>query len=490
MQSINFDSWVGRQIGEHKRYRLEAKIGDGGMGVVFRARDVQLGRIFAVKILKGNFAEDDQYLKRFEREASICVALANQSHYVTRVEDYGVTGEGYPYFAMEYLVGKTLGEYLLAEKTLPATTSLHIFKQICLGLKAAHEGVMLWRDGQFTEPIKIIHRDLKPENIFLVSSGTAKAGEVVKILDFGVAKIYGDSRYTQLSESGFFIGTYAYTSPEQCQGDSTVVDERSDIYSLGLILYRMLSGTDPFGLSQENAFVSPAAWLWAHTATAPKSLLSQPGCNEFDPQLEAIIDHCLAKDPADRFQSVEELLKALQEAEATQFIPLPFKPNQREPNQQSIKPNPKPIISSSTEQAQGKIFSKLMLGGVGIFALLAGGYGLISGYQAHIVAEIRSLREQSQFEQCIGKAVSVPKALPNYPEIQKLLSVCRLDLGKQLALDKQYAQAIATVQPIPKDDPNFSEATSLIEKWSDVLYPNGAFGTCDAPNSLFCPDSK
>jgi serine/threonine protein kinase len=304
--SIPVDFWIGRLIGDRNRYRLEKLVGSGGMGMVFLAKDTLLGKQMALKLLKDKLSEP--FRKRFEREVNVCAAL--DSEHIVGIDDYGLTEEGYPFFVMEFLNGETLGQRLERERRLSARESISIIGQVCAGLKIAHQGVSLWRQGQATEPIKIIHRDLKPDNIFLVPTAL---GDLAKILDFGIAKVCEaqQAENTGLTGIDTFIGTFNYASPEQVRGESDL-DERADIYSLGVILYIMLSGVDPFGFARETRKISGIDWAVAHTGRPPEPLSAQPGCGHLPPELEVVVMKCLSKLASDRFTSVDELSLALQ----------------------------------------------------------------------------------------------------------------------------------------------------------------------------------
>jgi serine/threonine protein kinase len=297
----------GQLIGNQRRYRLGKILGSGGMGQVFLAKDKQLGKQVALKLLHSTLSQDTACKKRFEREVSVCTAL--KSEHIVQIDDVDITTEGYPFFVMELLEGETLAQRLTREEFLSIPQSINIIVQVCSGLAIAHQGVRLCRDGKATEPIKVVHRDLKPENIFLVSTAS---GYLVKILDFGIAKLAEDqqAQYTGLTHTNSFIGTYEYASPEQIRGDSDI-DERSDIYSLGMLLYRMLTGVDPFGLWQRNQR-AVGAWALAHELMPPEPLRSHPHCQAYPNALELVVMQCLAKSPCDRFASVGELSQALQ----------------------------------------------------------------------------------------------------------------------------------------------------------------------------------
>lgn len=300
------NSWNGRFIGDNQRYRLDKRLAGGGMGEVFLAMDTRVGQQVALKLLKDTLVASQEMRKRFEREIAVCAAL--QSDHIVKISDCGVTPEGYPFYVMEYLRGQTLRQLLLREKRLSVERTVGIIAQVCKGLQLAHQGVTLQRDGgKSTEHIQVIHRDLKPDNIFLVPTDL---GEWVKILDFGVAKIRNEST-EQTNITNTFIGTFRYAAPEQLQSDKNL-DARADIYSLGLILYEMLGGADPFGLSVKANNISEASWVLAHAYEPPKPLRSQPGCEYLSAELEAVILKCLQKNPHNRFASVEDLNQALQ----------------------------------------------------------------------------------------------------------------------------------------------------------------------------------
>ncbi|PSB57917.1 serine/threonine protein kinase [Chamaesiphon polymorphus] len=294
--------WLGRSLGDNQRYRLDRRLGGGGMGDVFLATDTRIGQQVALKLLKDNLVESPEMIQRFEHEIAICAALHND--HIVKIMDSGVTPEGYPFYVMEYLRGITLGELLRAEPRLPLDRTANIISQVCNGLLQAHQGVNL-PGGEHIEAV--IHRDLKPDNIFLQPTDL---GEWIKIVDFGIAKIrYKDRQNQTLTHT--FLGTLRYASPEQMMGNREL-DARSDIYSLGVILYEMLSGADPFGFNIQPRPMSEASWIIAHTSEQPIPLRSQPGCDRLPASLEAVTRRCLEKNPDLRFASVAEFNLALQ----------------------------------------------------------------------------------------------------------------------------------------------------------------------------------
>ncbi len=283
-------------VGKEGRYRIEKHLGSGGMGEVYLATDTTLNRQVAVKIMTGNASEDPRILvKRFKREVDVCASL--NSPHIVQVTDFGTTEHkgGYPFFVMEYLQGETLGQLLARTGKLPLDRALRIMAQVCLGLSEAHHR-------------NIVHRDLKPDNIFLIP-GTL--WELVKVLDFGVAKVMNQAEetVTKLTVVGAYLGTLCYSSPEQCVGQGEV-DQCTDIYSLGVILYEVLSGTNPFNLEVTTARDN-FLWIDAHVHAEPIPLDQQPGCEGIPPVITEAVMRCLRKSPADRFPSVDPLLEIL-----------------------------------------------------------------------------------------------------------------------------------------------------------------------------------
>ncbi len=233
------------------RYEIIAELGDGGMGTVFKARETGLERFIALKVLHRELASDTETLSRFEREARILSTLLHPN--VIRFYRFGVWHKTMPYIAMELIEGKSLREVLDREKKLSALRCISIAIQICEGMEAARA-------------LGIVHRDLKPNNIMLVDQGAE--GELVKILDFGLARTrQGKETAQHLTQTGELVGTVFYMSPEQCRGQTA--DHRSDIYSAGCLLYEALTGVPPF--SAEN----PIAMMHLHVHESAPALPNQ-----------------------------------------------------------------------------------------------------------------------------------------------------------------------------------------------------------------------
>lgn len=388
--------WLGRCLGEGNRYRLEERLGSGGMGEVFLATDTRLGKPVALKLLRDALAiaNDLDLKERFERECAICAAL--KSVHIVQVSDYGLTSEGYPFYVMEYLQGQTLGQLLSSHSRLSISQTCNLMMQVCEGLQLAHSGVVIWnRETNSSERIKVVHRDLKPDNIFLVPT---VLGELAKIIDFGIAKINSlQAEYT--SATTVFLGTCHYASPEQFDVRSEV-DERADIYSLGVILYEMLAGTDPFGFDFRNNRVTNNAWLTAHASKTPQPLRSQPNCRQISPELEAVVMRCLEKSPQNRFASVTELKHALQAAGQTQSIDssseetvargMEDQGNRRGARQVSDMETVASEVSTPTPPPTQKVsrIPWMLIGGGTLLALIVGVYAAPRLSQAPLLSKI------------------------------------------------------------------------------------------------------
>lgn len=255
------------------RYHLASHLARGGMADVYLGQDTLLGRKVAVKVLHAQFSNDEAFVKRFRREAQAAANLAHPN--IVGIYDWGQAGNTY-FIVMELVDGRSLRDVLRSEGALLPRRAAEIGAEVASALSVAH------RAG-------LVHRDIKPGNILLATDGT------VKVTDFGIARAWDDSQ--ELTRTGAVIGTATYFSPEQAQG--TRADERSDVYSLGIVLYEMLTGRPPFSGD------SPVAVAYQHvsaSAAAPSSL--NP---DVSPDLDAVVTKALQKDPTFRYQSADEM---------------------------------------------------------------------------------------------------------------------------------------------------------------------------------------
>ena len=261
------------------RYRIIRKLGSGGMANVYLAEDEELGRRVAIKILNDRHASDDQFVERFRREAKNAAGLSHPN--IVSIYDRG-EAEGTYYIAMEYLEGRSLKERIVADGPLPIRDATEVIRQILRAIGFAH------RRG-------IVHRDIKPHNVLLVQDGSGD--ERFKVTDFGISR----TTTSQMTEAGSIVGTAQYLSPEQARG--APVDQRSDVYSVGIVLYELLTGKLPF------TGETPLEIAMKHLSEVPKPP------SELRPEVSADLDmvvlRALAKDPSDRFESAEEMEREL-----------------------------------------------------------------------------------------------------------------------------------------------------------------------------------
>ncbi len=298
-KDVPIDPLVGTVI--DGRYLMESVLGEGGMGVVYLATHTALNKRFAVKVLRGEIARDEEIMRRFVREAQSSTAIGHAN--IVDISDFGKLPDGTAYFVMEHLEGEPLTDRIRSG-AMPPDEVLHIAAQIAAALAAAH--------GR-----GIVHRDLKPDNIFLIRRGGDD--RFVKILDFGIAKVGGAN--AKLTRTGMIFGTPHYMSPEQAAGQS--VDARTDVYALGVILYEMLTGQVPFdgdtfmGILGKHMFDPPPK---------PSELVGDLG------PIEPLVLESLAKKPEDRYASMDDLLADIDRLRAGEDVSSPISAAARPPS--------------------------------------------------------------------------------------------------------------------------------------------------------------
>lgn len=283
------DPFIGREIVDGQ-YQIVQKIGSGGMGSVYKAAQPEMNRMVAIKILHPRLAGRKDLVSRFRREAR---AMSQLSHPNTvRVFMYGELDDGSLYIVMEMLDGRSLNQAVRRDGPMPLDKAAGLFTQVCGALQEAHG-------------MGIVHRDLKPENIFLCNQ--AGLVDFPKVLDFGLAKVTERQMRPGsliLTQEGMVFGTPEFMSPEQAQGKS--LDARSDIYSLAVILFEVLTGKLPFVVQ------TPMEFIQRHVMEKPRRLAEAAPERVYSQLLEAVIAKALAKNPDDRWQSAAEFAQAVQ----------------------------------------------------------------------------------------------------------------------------------------------------------------------------------
>jgi serine/threonine-protein kinase len=330
------DPLIGRTLGG--KFVLEAKLGAGGMGAVYRARQIALEKTVAIKVLHPGMASDETFVERFRREARAASRLDHPNS--LRVFDFGGESDGLLYLAMEYLEGTDLLSFVARHGGLSPGTIVDLISQVLAALSVAHE-------------MNVLHRDLKPDNIMVVRSrgDDGQLVDVVKVCDFGIAKIVEPSPVASSpsegprkkhTTAGIIIGTPEYMSPEQARAQP--LDGRSDLYSVGVVLYELLTGSVPFDAA------TPLDIVLKHISEPPPRPSTRAA--NVDHRLEAICLKALEKDPADRFQSAREMRQALREVSPTSAATLV-----------SVPRVPAALESSETLPRMSAVEQKVTLGG-------------------------------------------------------------------------------------------------------------------------------
>jgi ABC-type sugar transport system substrate-binding protein/predicted Ser/Thr protein kinase len=348
---MQVDSLIGRQVDD---YLIEERIGRGGMSTVYRAFQQTMRRAVALKVitLDPNMEQRDEFRSRFDREAAVVAKLEHL--HIMPVYGYGLVGDDMAYMAMRLLRGGTLMQKI-GGQPLPLVQTVHIFNQVASGLSYAHQ------QG-------IIHRDLKPSNILFDDQQNAY------LADFGLARLVEASQH--ITQSGSVVGTPMYMSPEQLRADP--VDARSDVYGMGVLLYQMLTGQPPFAASDGNL----VAIIYQHLEKQPR-LPSEINAN-ISPEVDSVVLTALAKQPDDRFQTMEAMALALQSAvERTADLAEPISwvsLRSAAGENLSTQPGLARPVSTQTRQASARPALRTALL-AGLVLLLAVGAGLVALWQ-------------------------------------------------------------------------------------------------------------
>lgn len=325
------DAYVGKDVAG--QFRITQRIGSGGMGAVYKAEQPDMNRFVAIKILHSKYLSRSDLVSRFRREAR---AMSHLSHPNTaRVFLYGQLEDNACYFVMEYLEGRNLAQLVRAEGPMDPERAINVMIQVCGALEEAHQA-------------GIVHRDMKPENIFLTAQGGIE--DFPKVLDFGLAKVTERQMRPGsliLTQEGMVFGTPEFMSPEQARGEP--LDGRSDIYSLGVILFELLTGKLPFDAKQPMDFINK------HINEPPIPLSERVPDRTFPRGLEQVLEKSLAKQPADRFQTAAEFGQALRDVIRGKLITgvmraLPSRP----PEERTEEPHGRPsALSTERPPARG-----------------------------------------------------------------------------------------------------------------------------------------
>jgi serine/threonine-protein kinase len=382
------------------RFRIVEPIGKGGMGRVYRAMQQPLNRPVALKVLDYNYGagKDDAFRKRFLVEAALTAKLRHPN--TVTVIDYGCTSDDLYYLAMEYLEGETLGDRLISYGALPWRRTLAIAQQVARSLLEAHN-------------LGVVHRDLKPQNVMLLD--TDDDTDQVKVLDFGLVKSFIEGHELEgraVTQQGMLMGSPPYMAPEQ--GEHNVSDPRSDIYSLGVVLYECLSGKTPF--SGKN----PMEVILQHVNQPVPELESPPHLEFIPPPVKAMVMKCLAKSPMDRYQSLDEVLSAIESAGAE--FPKPF-----------VTPG-SGVPALEHEQKSRR---KLAMGLGGTVAVAVVGvlvYGLISSPGPQPIAQTAAVAAkgaEGAAAPAVVPAVSAVAPAPPVPNLRPLSVIFHIDSEPQ-----------------------------------------------------------
>jgi serine/threonine-protein kinase len=318
------DPFIGREILDGQ-FQIVQKIGSGGMGSVYKAVQTAMNRTVAIKILHPRLAGRKDLVSRFRREARAMSQLTHPN--TVRVFMYGELDDGSLYIVMEMLEGRSLNQAVRRDGPMPIEKAAPLFAQVCGALQEAHS-------------MGIVHRDLKPENIFLCNQGGLV--DYPKVLDFGLAKVTERQMRPGsliLTQEGMVFGTPEFMSPEQAQGKT--LDARSDIYSLAVILFEVLTGKLPF-VTQ-----TPMEFIQRHVLEKPRRLVDAAPERYYSVELEAVIARALAKEPAERWQSASEFARAVEDT----LLPLTAR------SVASVHPDNPPVVVIDDTVSQGITFT-------------------------------------------------------------------------------------------------------------------------------------
>lgn len=415
------------------RYRIIRELGTGGMAWVYLAEDIKEHQEVAIKVLYPQYSEDVSYIQRFTREAKLAIKLS--SPHIVKVLDYGADRDIH-YLVMEKVAGEDLKSVLNRRGPLPYQEVLSIAAQVARALHHANEH-------------GIVHRDIKPENLMITPDGT------VKVLDFGIARA---RTLPSITQSGF-IGSPYYISPEQAMGE--VVDIRSDIYSLGIVMYELLSGDLPFEAS------SPWSIISQHIANKPPMLaLSKP---ELPAPVEELVNKALAKDPADRFQTPAEMLAAIEAVMGGQELPrvaLPPTPRSQQVRELLLKSLYERAVeamqTAKWSQAVNLLNQVLKIEPTYQDAAQRLAYAGLHARLFALYTAAREAMEAKRWQEAVDELSEVVSMEPTYLDAAALLSAAALSLAEQH--DAEEATRLYNQAAVYCDSGEWDKAVTWLEE--------------------------
>jgi serine/threonine protein kinase len=454
------------------KYRILSKVGEGGMGAVYKALHLRFNELRALKVISPALASDPNFVKRFEKEAVVTRKLQHPN--AVRVDDMDEAEDGRPFIVMEYIEGQNLKKAIQEQGTLPVPRVLALIKQVASALSAAHD-------------LGMIHRDIKPENIFLVHT---PGGEQAKVLDFGIARIReagaGQAAGPTLTETGVIIGSPPYMSPEQAMGmKGDQLDCRSDLYSLGVVMYQMLTGALPLKAD------TTMSMLLAHIQSPPVPIHeAQPGLLIPD-SIASLVMSLLEKKPESRPPGARAVIEVIEQAEredgallgGTIVAPpgaaaLSGAVTRREtspatglshPSPAAYRPPPTPlaqaptVASGSTVPAARKSFGwrTWVLIGIALIVLGGLGWGTYVNRRKQAFEETHwlghTLMQQGDYDGAISEFRNALKLRPDLDEL-------RLDLGLALEKKGKLREAFEEFEIVCTRSPNLSECRDDYQK--------------------------
>ncbi|HET6283582.1 MAG TPA: protein kinase [Polyangia bacterium] len=443
------DPLIGAVVGD--RYRIVSRIGVGGMGAVYRAEHTMMRRDLAVKVLLSELGGQQEFARRFEREAESASRLTHPN--IINVTDFGRAPNGSLFLAMEFLAGESLSS-LISQGPLPRDRALAIVRQMLRGLDHAHGA-------------GVVHRDLKPDNIMLVERDGQS--DVVKILDFGIAKVTEPtSGHTALTQAGVIFGTPEYLSPEQALGEP--VDARADVYATGVILYEMLAGRRPFESEDKVKIIS------MHLAHAPPRIREINPTVDIPPALEQVVLQALEKHREHRFASATAFLQALDESELGAEPQLPLEIGATIPHLTALPLGRMRALVN--RHRRGSVAAAVAVGaiclGLGVFAVRASrsGNAALRGQPAQPVAptpevasRLKKVETLLEAGNTVGARLSLERDLGERPRDARI----RYMLGRVAFAENRHGEALADYREAIQLDAGFRGDAVLLDHLETAL---------------------